>query len=290
MRNSILCLCLFIGLGVHAEVHMTRINPALVIHNPETDFDQISVQDEKVKRGMVEKLFNADLLDHFGTKAYAVDADFSTYYTKQKDHFWLIDMNADSVPEIVFSGYTDPTDDREYFEVYLWNDGSGKRLCREVGHLLAYKVNSNTNEVLLYHHQYPCCSNASHNLNRLRLIKGKLQQLRSYFLGKEKDMVGPFLPKSSTFTGKYKTSKNAFKLNWSPAIVRTNAWIGRSNSNQIAGFDRLTVYVELAREKDWRFILVKNAPVPENGNRVINTSNFTSTYIYGWVREKDLNH
>ena len=69
----------------------------------------------------------------------------------------MIDLNADAIPEIVFSGYSDPSDDREFMEVYSINNGKGERIYREIGHLLAYKSNPNTNEVLLYHHQYPCC-------------------------------------------------------------------------------------------------------------------------------------
>jgi len=290
MKHILVVLLLLLCTEVSASVHMTRVDPALFIHQPKTDFTQISIQDEQLKRKLVEDLFNLNLLDHVGTKAYSTDATFPNYYANQKRNFWVIDLNADAIPEIVFSGYSDPSDDREFMEVYSINNGKGERIYREIGHLLAYKSNPNTNEVLLYHHQYPCCANASHNLNRLRLIKGKIKLNKMYFLGKETGLVGPFFPLTSVFTSKYKTAKRSFKLNWSPASVNENAWEGRTNSNQIAIFDSLSIYVELARQKNWRFILVKNPPKAENGNRVINTSNFTSTYIFGWARKEDLNN
>ncbi len=290
MKHAFLFLSLMLGAHSFAEVHMTRVDPSLFIHQPKTDFNQISAQDEQLKMHLVQELFNLNLLDHVGTKAYSTDAIFGDYYSRQKHNFWIIDLNSDSVPEIVFSGYSSPDDDREFLEIYSLKKGKGKRIYREVGHLLAYKINPNTNEVLLYHHQYPCCANASHNLNRLRLINGQLQMNKMFFIGKETDLVMPFFPAKSVFGSKYKTAKSGFKLNWSPATVSSNAWKGRTNSNQIATFDSLTVYVELAKKKDWRFVLVKNAPKAEVGNRVINTSNFTATYIYGWARKEDLNN
>jgi len=290
MKNSILFLFLVISSAALAAVHVTRVNPALFIHEPKTDFNSISLQDDQLKRKVLEQLFNAELLDHFGTRAYALNADFEAYFTSQKDNFWLIDLNADSNPEIVFSGKSDPTDEREFFEIYTLKNGSDKRLCREIGHLLAYKTNPNTNEVLLYHHQYPCCANASHNINRIRLVNGKLQQLRYYFIAQDIDLKGSFFPERSSFESKHKVAKNAFTLNWSPDVITTDAWRGRTNSNQIAKFDSSSVYVELGRKKGWSYVLVKNAPVSEPGNRVINTSNFSETYIFGWVKREDLNH
>lgn len=290
MKKAILFFLLISGSAVFAEVHMTRVDPALFIHQPQTDFNAVSVQDEALKKNLIEQLFNADLLDHFGTHAYSTDAKFDVYYKSQQMNFWLMDLNADGTPEIVFSGKSDPSDEREFFEIYTLKSGAGKRLCREIGHLLAYKTNPNTNEVLLYHHQYPCCANASHNINRLRLINGKLQQLRYYFIAQEKNLLGSFFPGKSNFETKHKIAKKGFELNWSPEVITENAWRGRTDSNRIAKFDSLTVYVELARKKGWSYILVKNAPVAETGNRVINTGNFTETYIFGWTKREDLNN
>ena len=290
MKNSIVFFFLAISSSVFATVHVTRVNPALFIHKPQTDFNSVSVQDDVLKRRLIEQLFNADLLDHFGTRAYATDAVFQTYFENQKANFWLMDLDADSSPEIIFSGKSDPTDEREFFEIYTLKNGSGKRLCREIGHLLAYKINPNTKEILLYHHQYPCCANASHNINRMRLVNGKIQQLKYYFIAQETDLKGSFFPESSNFDSKHEIAKSDFVMNWSPEVISEGAWTGRTNSNRIAKFDRLSIYVELARKGGWSYVLLKTAPVDEPGNRVINTSNFSETSIFGWVKRADLNH
>jgi hypothetical protein len=159
------------------------------------------------------------------------------------------------------------------------------QIYNEVGHLLAYKIQPNTKEILLFHHQYPCCVNASHNLNRLRLINGRFKLLKRYFLGRDHEMTGPFFPKKSKFTGVYKTLSKKTKLYWSPAMIQKDAWKSRSATNIIAAYDSLTVYTVLAKEKSWQFVLMKGAPVLEKNN-VINPTNFKDTWIYGWLKEE----
>lgn len=282
-----LSFALTLHLFAFSETHMTRVDPALFIHQPRTDFAAVCTDNPELKRKMVEELFNEDKIDHYGTKAYDPKSVFETYYAKQSNNYYLIDLNADSIPELIFSGFADPADDREYMEVYYSHQGSLKRLYHQVGHLLAFKVHPNTGEILVYHHQYPCCANASHNLNRLRLIDGELQQLRYYFIGKETDLVGPFFPKVSKFDGKFRQSKNGFELRWSPAEVTSKAWTNRSETNSIAKFDSTTVYTVLAKEKGWVFVLVKAAPMSDKKNRVINPDNFSATWIFGWIRKDE---
>lgn len=290
MKKLIFCLTLACANFVFAEVHMTRVDASLFINKPETDFSKISFVDMELKQKAVQALFDADLLDHFGTKAYDPEAKFESYYAKQKGNFWLIDLNNDKTPEIVFSGIADPSDDREFFEIYVSVKGKYKRLIREIGHLLAYKTHPNTNEILLYHHQYPCCANASHNINRFRLVDNEFQQVRYYFIAKETDLVKPFFPEFSKFNKKSKSSKGGFSLYWSPAVVNTNAWKGRSQINRIAKYDKKSVLYVLAEQKGWLYVLVKSPPQQEQGNMVINTSNFKETGIFGWVEKKDLNN
>lgn len=265
-----------------ASVTMTRVDPTLFIANPETDLDKVTVTNEALKRSMVKYLFDADLLDHVGTKAYDTQAVFDTYYTQFSALYRLIDLNNDGLPELIFNGFVSSDDDKEYLEIYGTKKGVVTRLFKEIGHVLAYKIQPNTKEVLLYHHQYPCCENASHNLNRLRLIGNELQLQKRYFIGRDSGMVGPFFPKKVQFTSENKRFSKTTKLYWSPAIVTTDAWPRRSQTNVIASYAASSVYTVLAQTKSWSFVLVKSAPMI-TPNNVINPANFLQTWIYGWV-------
>lgn len=265
-----------------ASVTMTRVDPALFIANPETDLDKVTVTNEALKRSMVKYLFDVDLLDHVGTKAYVTQAVFDTYYTQFSALYRLIDLNNDGLPELIFNGFVSSDDDKEYLEIYGTKKGVVTRLFKEIGHVLAYKIQPNTREVMLYHHQYPCCENASHNLNRLRLIGNELQLQKRYFIGRDSGMVGPFFPKKVQFTSENKRFSKTTKLYWSPAIVTTDAWPRRSQTNVIASYAASSVYTVLAQTKSWSFVLVKSAPLI-TPNNVINPANFLQTWIYGWV-------
>ena len=265
-----------------ASVTMTRVDPTLFIENPETDLDKVTVTNEALKRSMVNYLFDADLLDHVGTKAYDTQAVFDTYYKQFSALYRLIDLNNDGLPELIFNGFVSSDDDKEYLEIYGTKKGVVTRLFKEIGHVLAYKIQPNTKEVLLYHHQYPCCENASHNLNRLRLIGNELQLQKRYFIGRDSGMVGPFFPKKVQFTSENKRFLKTTKLYWSPAIVTTDAWSRRSQTNVIASYAASSVYTVIAQTKSWSFVLVKSAPIIAP-NVVINPANFLQTWIYGWV-------
>ena len=265
-----------------ASVTMTRVDPALFIANPETDLDKVTVTNEALKKSMVNYLFDADLLDHVGTKAYDTQAVFNNYYTQFSALYRLIDLNNDGLPELIFNGFVSSDDDKEYLEIYGTKKGVVTRLFKEIGHVLAYKIQPNTKEVMLYHHQYPCCENASHNLNRLRLIGNELQLQKRYFIGRDSGMVGPFFPKKAQFTSENKRFSKTTKLYWSPAIVTTDAWPRRSQTNVIASYAASSVYTVLAQTKSWSFVLVKSAPMI-TPNNVINPANFLQTWIYGWV-------
>ena len=256
-----------------ASVTMTRVDPTLFIANPETDLDKVTVTNEALKKSMVNYLFDADLLDHVGTKAYDTQAVFDTYYTQFSALYRLVDLNNDGLPELIFNGFVSSDDDKEYLEIYGTKKGVVTRLFKEIGHVLAYKIQPNTKEVMLYHHQYPCCENASHNLNRLRLIGNELQLQKRYFIGRDSGMVGPFFPKKVQFTSENKRFSKTTKLYWSPAIVTTDAWPRRSQTNVIASYAASSVYTVLAQTKSWSFVLVKNAPMI-TPNNVINPANF----------------
>lgn len=282
MKTLLITLFSSLCFSLVASVTMTRVDPTLFIANPETDLDKVTVTNEALKRSMVNYLFDADLLDHVGTKAYDTQAVFDKYYTQFSALYRLIDLNNDGLPELIFNGFVSSDDDKEYLEIYGTKKGVVTRLFKEIGHVLAYKIQPNTKEVLLYHHQYPCCENASHNLNRLRLIGNELQLQKRYFIGRDSGMVGPFFPKKAQFTSENKRFSKTTKLYWSPAIVTTDAWPRRSQTNVIASYPASSVYTVLAQTKSWSFVLVKSAPMITTNN-VINPANFLQTWIYGWV-------
>lgn len=282
MKTLLITLFSSFCFSLVASVTMTRVDPTLFIANPETDLDKVTITNEALKRSMVKYLFDADLLDHVGTKAYDNQAVFDKYYTQFSALYRLIDLNNDGLPELIFNGFVSSDDDKEYLEIYGTKKGVVTRLFKEIGHVLAYKIQPNTKEVLLYHHQYPCCENASHNLNRLRLIGNELQLQKRYFIGRDSGMIGSFFPKKVQFTSENKRFSKTTKLYWSPAIVTTDAWPRRSQTNVIASYAASSVYTVLAQTKSWSFVLVKSAPMI-TPNNVINPANFLQTWIYGWV-------
>lgn len=262
---------------------MTRVNPSIFIHQPLVDFETITVNDESLKEQWVRRLFNEDIINHEGSKAYNSEAKFETYWILYKMNYRLIDINKDGVNELIFNGLISKEDDRERLEIYTIESTKIKRIYDEIGHLLAYKIHPNTKEILLFHHQYPCCVNASHNLNRLRLIDGKFQAVKRYFVGRDTDMKGDFFPKESNFRETFKKTDKITELRWSPEIIEHDAWKNRTQTNLIARYDKDALYTILAKKGKWRFVVVHAVPKDE-ANQVINPANFKEVWIYGWMR------
>lgn len=280
-----LALLLSVGFSTLAfgYVEMTRVDARIFIVDPETDFTKVQVKNEALKAKMVEFLFNNDLVDHIGTKAYDPAALFVNYYKQFGPLYQLIDLNNDQVPELIFNGYSSEEREKEQLQIFTTIKGELVSVYNEMGHLLAYKIHPNTKEVLLYHHQYPCCENASHNLNRLRLIDNKMVLLKRYFLGRDHGMLGRFFPEKSKFSGEFFYTRSKTALHWSPEEINQAAWPRRSEKNIIANYPDSIAYSVLAEKGKWRFVIMHGAPVAEE-NRVINPSNFTNTWIYGWIR------
>lgn len=264
-------------------VEMTRIDAKIFIANPETDFTKIQVKNEALKSKMVAFLFDNDLIDHIGSKAYDPSALFVNYYTQFASLYQLVDLNNDQIPELIFNGYPGEEREKEQLQIFTTIKGELVSVYNEMGHLLAYKIHPNTKEVLLYHHQYPCCENASHNLNRLRLVNNKITLIKRYFLGRDHGMLGRFFPDKSKFTGKFYATKSKVALHWSPEEINQAAWPRRSEKNVIANYPDSTTYSVLAEKGKWRFVIMHGSPVAEE-NRVINPSNFSDTWIYGWIK------
>lgn len=281
-----LVLLVSFGFSAHvfSYVEMTRVDAKIFIANPETDFSKVQVKNEALKAKMVEFLFNNDMLDHVGTKAYDPSALFVNYYKQFAALYQLIDLNNDQIPELIFNGYGNDEREKEQLQIFTTVKGEVLSIYNEMGHLLAYKIHPNTKEVLLYHHQYPCCENASHNLNRVRMVNNKITLIKRYFVGRDTGMLGKFFPEKSTFSGKFLQTKAKTTLRWSPDEINQAAWPRRTEKNIIANYPDSTVYTVLAEKGKWSFVLMHGAPLVEE-NRVINPANFTNTWVYGWVRD-----
>ncbi len=281
-------MSVFLSVSLYASVDMTRVNPELFINRPQTDLSVITVNDEALKEKWVRSLFDRDLLNHEGTRAFSTTAGFDAYYAAFKEKFRLIDLNSDGTPELVFEGFVSRDDEKEHIEIYRSSNGELTRIYDEIGHVLAYKIQPNTQEVLLYHHQYPCCLNASHNLNRLRLVEGKIQSVKRYFVAREAgDMKGRFFPEKSTFSNRLKATKKEVDLRWSGAVISKDAWTRRVPSNIIAPYKKGSLYKILAEENGWLFVRMQTPP--EIGeNKVVNPGNLQETAVYGWLEKRKL--
>lgn len=286
----LLFISICLQLSLHAEVQMKDINASLLISNAKTDFAAISIVNNQLKEQLVHQLFDLDLIDHVGSKAYDVQAKFESYYAQYQENYRLIDLNKDNVLELVFNGYVSPDLEFDVLDIFIQQNGKLKRVFQDQGSLLAYAIQPNTGEILLYHHLYPCCQNASHNLNRLRLVNGKITLLKRYFLGRDKGMKGTFFPEKLKASKKYKSTTQKVTLYWSSEIIQKAAWEGRCEENVIAHFASNSVYKILSKsKKGWVYVLMKAEPIQEE-NRVINPSNFKSIWIYGWLKNKEPNN
>lgn len=283
MKLKLTILFLSFSAWALSYVEMTRVDAKIFIADPETDFTRIQIKNEALKAKMVAFLFDHDLIDHIGTKAYDTSALFVNYYKQFAPLYQLIDLNNDQVPELIFNGYAGEEREKEQLQIFTTVKGELVLVYNEIGHLLAYKIHPNTKEVLLYHHQYPCCENASHNLNRLRMVDNKITLLKRYFVGRDHGMLGQFFPEKSKFSGKFYNTLSKIALHWSPEEINKGAWLKRSEKNIIAHYPDSTAYSILAEKGRWRFVIMHGAPVLEE-NRVINPSNFSNTWIYGWIK------
>ncbi len=284
MRKLILLIAFFPLMG-QASVDMIRVDPTLFIHQPLTDFNPITVSNDALKQKMVRYLFDHDQLNHERTKAFSLEAKFDAYYQLFQASYQLIDLNNDQIPELIFNGYVSKDDEKEHFEIYRDEKGIPTKIYDEIGHLLAYKIHPNTKEILLFHHQYPCCVNASHNINRLRLVEGKLQLVKRYFVAREAgDMKGVFFPAKTQFTGKYLETHKVSTLRWSGSIISKDAWENRYPKNTIARYEAGSIYTILAEENGWYYVLMHSPPMLEE-NKVINPANFSDVAVFGWLKK-----
>jgi hypothetical protein len=262
---------------------MTRIPIDIYVNEGRTDFDSIFKLEKREIRKTVEDLFAQNLLNHELTLAYNTEAVFSDYWEQFGKNWHAVDLNKDGTFEYVFSGFPLIEEDKEWFEIYALEGKEYKSVYSQVGHLLAYKIHSNTGEVILFHHQYPCCKNASHNINMVRWISHSIHLRKKYFVARDKDMQGVFFPKRVIYPKVYNYLTEQTELRWSGSMINSNASL-TSESNLIIHYRIGSPYKILAEENGWYFVLLCSPPIIEP-SRVINPSNFTDMHIFGWIKK-----
>ncbi|MFT7344159.1 MAG: hypothetical protein ACI9XP_000742 [Lentimonas sp.] len=282
MKNLLFFSFIFLFFASNAAIIiMPEIEAKLFIDEPNQDFNSIYLQDESQVLKAVKFLFDNDKLDHSGTRAYDVKATFEAYWGAVKNDWHLIDMERDGKPELLYSGKPYYGDDKDFFYLYVQVKDTWKEVYWDEGRLLAYKIHPNTEEVLLYHHRNPCCSQSSHNINRLRWINGGLKVQKKYFLANDQQMKGDFFPPYSIHNEKFYELKEEKMLLWSDSIISENAYV-MAPTNEIIPFEKGAHYKVLYRMKKWRYVQFVSPPKLEQ-SRVVNSTNLQDVKVFGWL-------
>ncbi len=274
---------LLLVMRLSASVVMPDIPWQLFVNGGRTDFDSVLVADDEFVRHEVKMMFDNDQLSHPYTKAYDLKADFEVYWKIFGKYWRRCDLNKDDRFELFFNGVVNMEDSMEVFQIYVLKDIDYETVYDRPGRLIAYKIHPLTGEVILFHHQYPCCNNASHNINTVRLIDGKANLRKKYFVARDSEMKGRFFPKTVLYEDDYSILERKTMLRWSGEVIRYGAWM-RSPSNEIVHYAAGTPYRVLAIEEGWKYVLMCGPPEKER-SKVINPDNFEDVKVYGWIRE-----
>lgn len=265
---------------------MSSISASLFINNGKTDLEILfhSNNFSDLEKN-VEKLFNEDQLDHAYSKAFDMEAKFSVYWKMNGKYWSSLDLNKDGKNELFFLPKAINPDDIELIEIYTQKKGIYNLIYKESGHIIAYKIHPNTKEIVLFHHQYPCCSSASHNINMVRLVNGKINLRKKYFLARDEGMKGDFFPNSVNFTSKFNYLKKRTTVRWSPEKISKNAW-SVFQENKLAIYPKLTPFRILAKKGNWYYIEICGEPIIRKKKLydcVINSENFNNVHVFGWI-------
>lgn len=286
LRRSLSILCVVLHCFCNAKAVMPQINSSLFINGGKTDlFSLLKSSDSPSVKSKIEKLFNEDQFDHPFSKAYDSEAKFNLYWEKNRQYWYTIDLNRDGKDELLYQVIATNLEEIEFVEIYSKTKGQYKLFYKESGHFIAYKIHSNTKEIILFHHQYPCCSNASHNINMVRLIGNQIKLRKKYFLARDEGMKGDFFPKNVSFKSNYHYLTKNTIIRWSSEKISKNAW-GMYKENKLANYPKGTPYRILARKGLWSYIEICGEPIIQKKNPyefVINSTNFNDVHVFGWI-------
>lgn len=283
MRNIFTPVFLVFCFGsLWASVSMKRVNPHLFVNAAKTDFTSIIITDKNLKRELVRDLFETDVLMHENSHAYNRDASFDSYYAEKQNNFSLMDLNGDGKPELIFQGYVIAGDDKESVEIYAATKGKYSLIYNGIGYLIAYKIQPNTKEIVLFQHQYPCCSSLSHNIYTLRFLENTIKSKSKYFLARDEGMKGSFFPDSCHFGVKFKKLTKKTMLYWSDGFISKNA-TPTLPTNELIHYPKGSIYQELARRNGWSYILIRGNTVSEKSASV-NGENMSKMAVFAWIK------
>lgn len=281
-------LLFFLFIILH-QYSFSQENPTLVdiphsvfINGGYDDFDRILSQDESI----AEKVKTLHAYDELGHEFTVSTNSFEEYWKTYSKQWFYIQFKKDNPPLLLFKGYRNYNDEREYVEIYDVEKERGKRWqYGDVGKLLAYKRNPFTKELILYVHKYPCCKSASHNIYRIRQLNDKIVHNDRFFVGRDAgDMVGPFFPDSVEHSLKYEYLKKKTELRWSPAVVEENAFSEWTESNLIINYNEGAIYKVLHDKGDWQFVIFFSG-IAEERSMMLNYANFLNKGVYGWIKK-----
>jgi hypothetical protein len=285
MKKVAFILCFILSWKTQAnETILTDVPAHVFVNNGKTNFDSLFLNMDI--EPIVKKLFEQGELFHDYTLEVHPTSNFQTYWSVFKSRWKAIDMNNDGVAELIMAGRTSSMDQKEYVEIYTLEDSKYKRKFAEVGKLLAYKIQPNTKEIVLFHHRYPCCYSASHNIFTIRFLRGEIHLKDRYFVGRDTgDMVGPFFPESVDYPLENQQLENSSVLYWSPAIVEKKAFENYSEENILAYYTAGSIYKVLHTQGDWLYVLFFSG-IDNKATAVMNPQNFINRPVYGWLKRE----
>lgn len=276
---TIYCLC-------NAKAVIPTINPSVFINGGKTNlFSLYKPSDSPSVKSKIEKLFNEDQFDHPFSKAYDSEAKFNLYWEKNKQFWHTIDLNKDGKDELLYQSVATNDEEIEFLEIYSQKKGKYQLIYKESGHFIAYKIHPHTQEIILFHHDYPCCTNASHTINMVRLVRGKIKLRKKYFLARDEGMKGDFFPKRVKFSSEYQYLQKQTIIRWSPEKITKNAW-KMYQENKLAEYPKNTLCRILSRKGRWWYIEICGEPILHQKNPyefVINSINFNDVPVFGWI-------
>lgn len=284
IRTFIITLLIFL-LTSHlsfsqSTTSLVRVPSDVFVNNGKTTFDSILFSNKDIEK-QVEKLFNREILSHDLTFG---DTKFAHYWEVFSNQWFWVKLKPNRPPFLLFKGIVSLLDEKEYIELYDVNKSEDSLIYTSSGNLLAYKEHPFTKEIILYIHEYPCCQSASHNIIQVRYANGEIRAKERFFVGRDTgDMVGPFYPDSVQQPKDYKQLTSKTTLRWSPAIVNSNAFIGRAKSNVIIHYDEGSIYKVLHENEGWQFVVMFNGITKEQSS-VLNYTNFINRPVYGWIK------
>lgn len=260
---------------------MPRVDVKLFVNKGRTDFDSIFNPNRSEVKEAVRWLFDNNTIDHDYSKAVNSDYKFGPYWKNYSAMWNSVDLDKDGKNELIFSGKPLISDDKESFSLFVQYGKVWKEVFWDDGHLMAYKIHPNTGEVILFHHRYPCCSQFTHMIHRVRWIRNKLHSTKRYFLARDTAMKGDFFPSSSKYPKKYKKLRKNTILRWSKGVIKKGAAMF-SPTNEIIHFPKDSYYQILYAKSRWRYVMMVSPPTIEE-SMVANAHNLQESRFYGWI-------